>query len=108
MKYIKNLKSYNILSILIAIRRNPGSSQRILAQKLGFSLGKFNYILSALKQKGLIKFKNFKKNKKKLNYIYILTPKGIEAKSELAINFLKLKMKEYDEIKKEIKEDKLQ
>ena len=77
-------------------------SQRDLAKELGFSLGTFNYCLKALQKKGLIKINSFKKNPNKLNYIYILTPKGIAAKTKLTINFMKRKMKEYDELKKEL------
>jgi EPS-associated MarR family transcriptional regulator len=77
-------------------------SQRILANELGFSLGKLNYCLRALKKKGLIKIKNFKNNKNKINYIYILTPKGIAKKSLLTVNFMKRKMKEYEELKGEL------
>ena len=88
--------------ILRKIKKKPQSSQRELAQELGFSLGKLNYCLKALKSKGLIKISNFQKNPNKLNYIYILTPKGISAKTKLTINFMKKKMKEYDELKKEI------
>ena len=77
-------------------------SQRDLAKELGFSLGKLNYCLKALQKKGLIKINSFKKNPNKLNYIYVLTPKGISAKTKLTINFMKRKMKEYDELKKEL------
>lgn len=77
-------------------------SQRDLAKELGFSLGKLNYCLKALKKKGLIKINSFKKNPNKLNYIYVLTPKGIAAKTKLTINFMRRKMKEYDELKKEL------
>ena len=77
-------------------------SQRDLARELGFSLGKLNYCLKALKKKGLIKINIFKKNPNKLNYIYVLTPKGISAKTKLTINFMRRKMKEYDELKKEL------
>ena len=73
-----------------------------MADELGFSLGKLNYCLKALKEKGLIKLKNFKNNKRKLNYIYILTPKGISEKTKLTINFMERKMKEYDELKREL------
>ena len=59
------------------IEKNPQSTQRSLANELGFSLGKLNYCLRALKKKGLVKINNFKKSKKKINYIYVLTPKGI-------------------------------
>ena len=77
-------------------------SQRDLAKELGFSLGKLNYCLKALQKKGLIKINSFKKNPNKLNYIYVLTPKGISTKTKLTINFMKRKMKEYDELKKEL------
>ena len=60
--------------------------------------------MRALKKKGLVKITNFKKNPNKLNYIYILTPKGISEKTKLTINFMKRKMKEYDELKKELDE----
>ena len=66
-----------------------------------------NYCLRALKNKGLIKIKNFNKNKNKLNYIYVLTPKGIAAKTKLTLNFMKRKMAEYDELKSEIEKEKL-
>jgi len=84
------------------IEKNPQSTQRVLANELGFSLGKLNYCLKALKEKGLIKIGNFKKNKKKINYIYVLTPKGIATKTKLTLKFMENKMNEYDELKKEI------
>tara|TARA_Y100001970_G_C14231319_1_gene858826 strand:+ start:994 stop:2256 length:1263 start_codon:yes stop_codon:yes gene_type:complete len=84
--------------ILRRIAKNPNSSQRELSKDLGYSLGKLNYCLKALQKKGLIKIKNFKKNKKKINYIYILTPQGISVKAKLAINFMKRMMKEYDSL----------
>ena len=89
-------------NVMREIQKRPQTSQRDLAQQLGFSLGKLNYCLKALRQKGLIKIKNFEKNPDKLNYIYVLTPKGITEKSELTLNFMKLKMREYDELRKEI------
>ena len=92
--------------LLRKIEKKPNSTQRELAEELGFSLGKLNYCLKALKAKGLIKIKNFEKNPKKLNYIYLLTPKGISEKTKLTLNFMKRKMKEYDELKEELnKED---
>jgi len=90
------------LKVLIKIKNKPSSSQRMLAAELGFSLGKLNYCIKALKQKGLIKINNFKKNKNKLNYLYILTPKGIDYRAKLTLSFMKRKMKEYDELKKEL------
>ena len=92
----------DFLNLLRKIKNNPTSSQRELANELGFSLGKLNYCLKALKSKGLIKMENFKKNPNKLNYIYVLTPRGIAEKTKLTINFMKRKMKEYDELKKEL------
>ena len=89
--------------VLRKIKNNPETTQRQLAKDLGFSLGKLNYCLKALKDKGLVKIENFKKNPKKINYIYILTPKGISEKTNLTINFMKRKMEEYDELKEELK-----
>ncbi len=89
--------------LLRKIEKKPNSTQRELAKELGFSLGKLNYCLKALKGKGLIKINNFKKNPNKLNYLYVLTPKGIGEKTKLTINFMKRKMQEYDELKIELK-----
>lgn len=91
--------------ILRKLNRNSKISQRELAKDLGFSLGKLNYCLKALKEKGLIKIKNFTNNQNKINYIYILTPKGISKKTQLTINFMKRKLKEYDELKRELKDN---
>ena len=93
----------DFLNLLRKIKSNPTYSQRELAGELGFSLGKLNYCLRALKTKGLIKINNFKINPHKLNYIYVLTPKGFSEKTKLTINFMKRKMHEYDELKKELK-----
>tara|TARA_B100000953_G_C17791198_1_gene348902 strand:- start:171 stop:464 length:294 start_codon:yes stop_codon:yes gene_type:complete len=90
------------LNILREIKNKPFSSQRKMAKKLGFSLGKLNYCLKALNKKGFIKIENFKKNPDKLSYLYILTPKGIAKKTKLTLNFMKIKMREYDELEKEI------
>ncbi len=92
--------------VLRKINKKPNYSQRKLAKELGFSLGKLNYCLKALQQKGLVKVQNFKKNPDKLNYIYLLTPKGMSEKTRLTINFMKRKMQEYDELKKELKKEK--
>lgn len=88
--------------VLRKIQNKNDLSQRELAKELGFSLGKLNYCLKALKEKGLVKMQNFKKNPNKINYIYILTPKGIAAKSKLTLNFMKRKLQEYEELKKEM------
>ena len=90
-------------NVLRKIKSKPQSTQRELANELGFSLGKLNYCLNSLKVKGLIKMRNFKKNPNKINYIYVLTPRGIATKTKLTLNFMKQKMKEYDELKKEMK-----
>ena len=89
--------------ILRKIKKKPDSSQRELAQELGFSLGKLNYCLKELQKKGLIKMDNFKKNPNKMNYFYVLTPKGILEKTKLTMNYMKRKMQEYDELEKELK-----
>ena len=89
--------------VLRKIQKKPESTQRELAEELGFSLGKLHYCLKALQDKGLVKIENFKRNPKKINYIYVLTPKGITQKTKLTLNFMKRKMKEYDELKKELK-----
>jgi len=93
--------------ILRRISKKPEASQRELAEELGFSLGKLNYCIKELQSKGLIKIKNFRKNKKKINYLYILTPQGITSKTKLAINFMKKKMQEYDELKAEINDQNI-
>ena len=92
-------------NLLRKIKNKPSSSQRELAEALGFSLGKLNYCLQALKSKGLIKINNFKKSENKINYIYVLTPKGITQKTKLTINFMRKKMHEYEELKKELKKN---
>ena len=86
---MKNNQDY--LNLLRKINKKPESSQRELAGELGFSLGKLNYCLKSLKLKGLIKISNFRKNPKKINYIYVLTPKGITEKTKLTVNFMKKK-----------------
>ena len=90
-----------LFQTLRKLYNNPNLSQRTLAEKMGFSLGKLNYCLKALKQKGLIKLSNFKKNKNKMNYVYILTPKGCHTKTKLTIKFMKQKLKEYEDLQKE-------
>ena len=95
-------KDQDSFNILVNIDKDKNASQRQLANNLGFSLGKLNYLLNELIKKGLIKIERFKRNEKKLKYVYILTPEGISKRSKLAINFMKRKMAEYEELKKEI------
>ena len=91
-------------NVLRKIKRDF-KNQRQLAKELKFSLGKLNYCLRALQTKGFIKMKNFEKNPNKINYIYVLTPRGITEKAKLTVNFMKRKMKEYDELKKELNKE---
>ena len=102
MKEDKKEGKEDHFEVLRKIEKNPNSTQRELAEELGFSLGKLNYCLKALKNKGLVKIENFNKNPNKINYIYVLTPKGFSEKTKLTINFMKAKMKEYDELKAEL------
>ena len=93
--------------ILRKIQKKKQTSQRELAEELGFSLGKLNYCLKALQKKGLVKLQNFQKQSNKISYLqYIITPKGIAQRTKLTINFMKRKMREYDELKKELKKYK--
>ena len=93
------------LNLLIKIQHKAQYTQRELADELGFSLGKLNYSLKYLKAKGLIKLKNFRNNKNKIGYSYLLTPKGFSEKTRLTISYMKTKMKEYDNLKKEVKNE---
>ena len=96
------------LNVLRKIQMKPNFTQREIAKDLGFSLGKLNYCIKELNKKVLVKIKNFKKNKKKISYIrkYVLTSKGIDFRINLTIQFMKKKMKEYDELKSEIYHEK--
>lgn len=93
-------------NLLREIEKKPYSTQRELAKTMNFSLGKLNYCLKALKAKGYIKLRNFYNNENKLNYIHVLTPKGISKKLELTVKFMELKIKEYDDLKKDLKNSK--
>lgn len=92
---------YKIFKLLEA---NPQISQRELAKQLGISLGKTNFCLKALTEKGLIKAKNFRNSQNKLAYFYKLTPRGIEEKSVVTTRFLQRKMHEFDALKTEIEQ----
>lgn len=92
------------LDLLRIIEKKPRSNQRNLAGKLGYSLGKINYCINELSKKGLIKIKNFKNNKNKSVYRYIITKKGIQKKTILIINFLKRKSKEYEDLQNELEQ----
>ncbi len=90
--------------LLKLIEANPAIQQREMAKAMGVSLGKANYCLQALVQKGLVKMGNFRRADNKLAYSYLLTPSGIEAKTRLTVSFLKHKVAEYEAIRKEIEE----
>jgi EPS-associated MarR family transcriptional regulator len=92
---------YKVLKIL---EQNPQVSQRELANELGVSLGKANYCLKALIEKGLVKANNFKNSANKRAYIYVLTPSGIEAKAKISVRFLQRKLDEYEALRAEIEE----
>lgn len=96
------------LNVLRTIYKRPKTSQREMAKVLGFSLGKLNYCLKALKNKGFIKIQNFKKQPNRMKYIqYVLTPKGLLERGKLTLNFMKRKLEEYDELKKELDDQKV-
>ena len=88
--------------VLKKLEANPHLTQRKLSKELGLSLGKTNYIINALIDKGWLKLNNFKRSDKKLGYIYLLTPKGLAEKTTLAQKFLRRKSDEYNRLKTEI------
>ena len=92
---------YKVMNL---IHKNPDISQRELAKETGISLGSMHYCLKALALKGWLKAGNFKNNPDKSVYLYLLTPEGVTQKSRLAIDFLRRKKQEYDELKKEIEQ----
>lgn len=96
---IKEDVHFRVLRIL---QQRPEISQRELAEEVGIALGKVNYVLSALAEKGFVKIQNFRNAESKLRYAYILTPAGVAAKAELTAGFLKRKIAEYEALKAEI------
>lgn len=102
-----NKNNEDHFEVLRKIEKNPDLSQRELAKDLGFSLGKLNYSLNALIYKGFVKINNFRSKKNKTKYIkYVLTPEGISERTKLTLNFMKRKMREYDELRKELNRHK--
>src|SRR6185436_1593732 len=95
---------YKLLKLL---EPNPQLSQREVAQALGISLGKVNYCLKALADKGWIKASNFKNSRNKAAYAYLLTPRGFEEKARVTARFLQTKMREYEALKHEIEQIRL-
>ncbi|MDQ5984343.1 MAG: hypothetical protein CSYNP_00036 [Syntrophus sp. SKADARSKE-3] len=96
------LEGEEVLNILKAIEDNAEVTQRELSSSLGISLGKVNFLLQALIERGLVKADNFKKSNHKNAYLYYLTPKGLEAKVRTTFLFLKRKMAEYERLEQEI------
>jgi EPS-associated MarR family transcriptional regulator len=96
-----DLHHYKLLKLIEA---NPAIQQREMAKAMGVSLGKINYCLKALMQKGLVKMDNFRRADNKLAYSYLLTPSGIEEKTRLTVSFLKYKVAEYEAIRNEIEQ----
>lgn len=90
------------LDLLKTLEGNPSVSQRDLAKHLGISLGKVNFCLNALVEKGWVKVNNFRNSENKLAYAYVLTPRGIEARARMTVHFLRYKMEEYERLKAEI------
>jgi len=99
-----DLKLHIQLQLLQLLAENPNMSQRDLSRKMGVALGRVNYCLSGLKEKGFIKLENFKGAKKRIRYAYVLTPTGFEEKLRLTVRFLKRRIKEYEEIKTQIQD----
>ena len=96
------LNHENILFVIKELEQNPAITQRDLAQKLKVSLGKINYFINALIDKGIIEAKNFKNAKNKLGYMYLLTPQGIRIKFQLIQQFLDWKTREYERLKEDL------
>ena len=90
------------LDLLRRLESNPEFTQRELSQEMGVSLGKVNYCMKKLTEKGLIKITNFTHNPNKIGYVYLLTTSGVEEKARLTFSFLKIKIKEYEMLKDEI------
>ncbi len=98
------LEKEEALRIFREINRSPEMTQREFSSRLGISLGKVNFLINALIQKGFVKVENFKKSSSKSKYLYCLTPRGIEEKSRMTYLFLKRKMKEYEHLELEIQQ----
>lgn len=88
--------------LLKELEKNPNISQRELASSIGLSLGKTNYCLKALVEAGWVKVGNFARSANKLNYVYVLTPKGFTEKAAVTIRFLDAKRRQHESLKNEI------
>tara|TARA_Y100000768_G_C23967455_1_gene678600 strand:- start:1176 stop:1493 length:318 start_codon:yes stop_codon:yes gene_type:complete len=99
---MKKSHSETELEILQKLEENPKLTQRQIAEHMGLSLGKINYLIKALLGKGLIKVNNFRRSDNKIGYLYLLTPEGIDEKRKLTLLFLQRKSEEFDKLKKQI------
>lgn len=107
-EYHESAQQEEILKVLAQIQKNPEVTQRELVRQVGISLGKINFLIKSLTQKGIIKAKRFKNSRKKLAYLYIITPGGIREKAILTEKFLRIKMKEYHELRIQIEKLKFE
>ena len=98
----KNKESEIDLDILRNIEENPGVTQRQMAEELDVSLGKINYLIKSLVEKGSLIIKNFKTSDNKLGYLYVITPQGLEQRRKLTLSFLNRRSEEFDKLKKEM------
>ncbi|MDC0509309.1 MarR family EPS-associated transcriptional regulator [Gammaproteobacteria bacterium] len=98
---MKKSHSETELEILQKLEENPNLTQRQIAEHMGLSLGKINYLIKALLGKGLIKVNNFRRSDNKIGYLYLLTPEGIDEKRKLTLIFLQRKSEEFDKLKKQ-------
>jgi EPS-associated MarR family transcriptional regulator len=98
------LETEESFMLLREIDANPQMTQRELSSRLGLSLGKINFLIKVMIEKGFIKADNFKNSRKKIAYLYFLTPSGIEEKAKITYRFLKRKMKEYEKLEDEIQQ----
>jgi EPS-associated MarR family transcriptional regulator len=97
------IENEEVLHVLREIKKSPEMTQRELSSRLGISLGKVNFLLNTLIQKGFVKVENFRTSTNKKAYLYYLTPRGIEEKTRTTYYFLKRKMKEYENLEEEIR-----
>jgi EPS-associated MarR family transcriptional regulator len=100
----QQLETEEVLKVLREIAITPEMTQRELSSRLGISLGKVNFLVNALIQKGLVKADNFKNSNNKKAYLYYLTPRGFDEKARITYNFLRRKMKEYEQLNEEIRQ----
>lgn len=104
MQKKNDIKTEESLLLMRVIDDHPQMTQRELSANLGLSLGKINFLIKALIEKGFIKADNFKNSKNKMAYLYYLTPKGLEEKTKITYHFLTRKLAEYEKLEEEIRQ----